>query len=157
MTVLASAHGPGATMDREVAAAGARGMTVFARIDHAAGAAAAGLALPPTEVVLLGNARAGTPLMREARKLAIDLPLKLLVWQDEDGTWLAYDEPRWLAARHGIDGGNAEPVLARMTDGAGGGRPRRDGAVRRRRVAMNAAGADPWPDPWRSNAHGRQA
>lgn len=117
LTVLASAHGPGATMDRAVAAAGARGMAVFARIDHAAGAAEAGLALPPTEVALLGNPRAGTPLMRGARTIAIDLPLKVLVWQDDGGgTWLAYDEPRWLGARHGV-ASDAEPMLARMAEG----------------------------------------
>jgi uncharacterized protein (DUF302 family) len=113
---LRSAHGLADTMERVVAAASARRMVVFARVDHAAAAAGAGIALPPTVVVLIGNPRAGTPLMQEVRTIAIDLPLKVLVWQDDGGDiWLAYDEPRWLAARHGI-GSDAEPLLTQMTE-----------------------------------------
>ena len=78
------------------------GMTVVAQIDHAAAAAAAKLVLRPTCVVVFGNALAGTPLMQVAPSSAIDLPLKALVWTDDEGTtWLAYNDPGWIAARHG--------------------------------------------------------
>src|SRR6266508_3523282 len=71
----------------------AKGMAVFARIDHAAGAAQAGLALRPTEVLIFGNAKAGTPLMQASQTIGIDLPLKALVWQDASGkVWLSYNE-----------------------------------------------------------------
>ena len=79
----------------------ARGMSVFARIDHAAGAAAVGLALRPTQVLIVGNARSGTPLMQSAQTIGLDLPLKILVWQDADGsTWISYNDPAWVAKRH---------------------------------------------------------
>ena len=78
----------------------------MARIDHAAAAAAIGMELRPTEVLIFGSPRAGTPLMQAAQTVGIDLPLKPLVWQDEDGTtWLAYNDPQWLAQRHGVDAG----------------------------------------------------
>jgi uncharacterized protein (DUF302 family) len=100
----ASAYGPKETMDRLEAAVRAKGMTVFARIDHAAGAAQVGLALRPTEVLIFGSARAGTPLMQAHQTIGIDLPLKALVWQDQSGgTWLSYNEPQWIASRHGED------------------------------------------------------
>jgi len=102
LTTLPSTHGPKETMSRLEAAVKAKGMTVFARIDHAAGAAAVGLPLRPTELLIFGNARAGTPLMQSVQTIAIDLPLKALVWQDDAGsTWLSYSDPRWLAKRHG--------------------------------------------------------
>jgi len=79
----------------------AMGLTVFANIDHAASAAAVGLSLLPTELLIFGSARAGTPLMQAARTIGIDLPLKVLVWQDEARkTWLSYSDPDWLAQRH---------------------------------------------------------
>jgi uncharacterized protein (DUF302 family) len=79
------------------------GMTISAQIDHDVAAEAAGLKLRPTCVLLFGNAHAGTPLMVAAPTIAIDLPLKALVWTDEDGrTWLACNEPGWIAARHGV-------------------------------------------------------
>jgi uncharacterized protein (DUF302 family) len=90
-------------MNRLETAVKARGMTVFARIDHAAGATAVGLPLRPTEVMIFGNARGGTPLMQAVQTIGIDLPLKALVWQDAAGdTWLSYDDPDWLAKRHGL-------------------------------------------------------
>jgi len=102
LMTLPSTHGPKETMSRLEAAVKAKGMTVFARIDHAAGAAAVGLPLRPTELLIFGNARAGTPLMQSVQTIAIDLPLKALVWQDDAGsTWLSYSDPRWLAKRHG--------------------------------------------------------
>ncbi|GKQ50524.1 DUF302 domain-containing protein [Bradyrhizobium sp. Ce-3] len=100
---LRSHVGPKQTTDRLKAELQARGLTLFAQIDHAAGAASAGLALRPTEVVVFGNAKGGTPLMQAAQTVGIDLPLKALVWQDEAGdTWLSYNDPAWLAERHGV-------------------------------------------------------
>jgi uncharacterized protein (DUF302 family) len=90
-------------MNRLEAEVSAKGMTVFARIDHAAGAAAVGLSLRPTELLIFGNARGGTPLMELAQTVGIDLPLKALVWQDASGiTWLSYNDPHWFTKRHGL-------------------------------------------------------
>ena len=90
-------------MNRFEADVRARGMTVFAHIDHAASATAVGLSLRPTELLIFGNAKAGTPLMQSTQTSGIDLPLKALVWQDASGnTWLSYNDPSWLAKRHGL-------------------------------------------------------
>ena len=90
------------------------GMTIAAEIDHGAAAAAASLSLQPTCLLVFGNAHAGTPVMQIAPTIAIDLPLKALVWTDQDGTtWLAYNEPGWVAARHGARAG-AELQLSAM-------------------------------------------
>lgn len=103
LTTIASRFGPKETMDRLEAEIRAKGMTVFARIDHAAGAAEAGLELRPTELIIFGNARGGTPLMEASQTAGIDLPLKALVWQDTAGkTWLSYNEPSWIVQRHGL-------------------------------------------------------
>jgi uncharacterized protein (DUF302 family) len=103
LTSVASSFNPKETLDRLEGEIKAKGLTVFARVDHAAGAAAVGMALRPTEVVLFGNARGGTPLMAEQQTAGIDLPLKFLVWQDEAGkTWLSYNDPDWIARRHGL-------------------------------------------------------
>jgi uncharacterized protein (DUF302 family) len=101
LTICSSNYGPKETMDRLVAAVMSRGMAILARIDHAAAAAKVDMELRPTEVVLFGNPRGGTPLMQAVQTMGIDLPLKALVWQDEGGkTWLAYNDPKWLAKRH---------------------------------------------------------
>jgi uncharacterized protein (DUF302 family) len=90
-------------MNRLEAQVKAKGMTVFARIDHAAGAAEVGLPLRPTELLIFGNAKGGTPLMQAEQAIGIDLPLKALVWQDAAGTtWLSYNDPTWIAKRHGL-------------------------------------------------------
>jgi uncharacterized protein (DUF302 family) len=90
-------------------------MTVFARIDHAAGATAAGLSLRPTQVLIFGNAMGGTPLMQSVQTIGIDLPLKALVWQDAAGdTWLSYNDPGWLAKRHGL-AGETDAAIGVMT------------------------------------------
>ena len=95
----------------------AQGMKVFARIDHSALAIAAGLSLPPAEVFIFGNPRGGTPLMQADQTIGIDLPLKALVWQDETGaTWLAYNDPQWLAQRHGVRAGS-DRTLHAIADG----------------------------------------
>jgi uncharacterized protein (DUF302 family) len=105
LTTIRSSLGPKDTMDRLEAAVKARGMSVFARIDHAAGASSVGLSLRPTEVLIFGNAAGGTPLMQAMQTVGLDLPLKALVWQDEAGdTLLSYNDPVWLAERHGITG-----------------------------------------------------
>ncbi len=114
LITLRSNHDAQATMDRLDAAVRAAGLTVFAQIDHAAGAAQAGLSLRPTAVLVFGNARGGTPLMQQKQTIGIDLPLKVLVWEDADGAvWLAHDDPRWLARRHGL-GAGADAVTAAM-------------------------------------------
>jgi uncharacterized protein (DUF302 family) len=109
---VASRHGPDETIARLRAAVIARGMTVMALIDHAAGAREAGLTLRPTTVLIFGNARAGTPLMAMSETIGLDLPLRVLVREKEDGkTWLVYADPAATAARHGIADA---PVLAAM-------------------------------------------
>jgi uncharacterized protein (DUF302 family) len=103
LTTIPSSYGPKDTTDRLEAEIKARGMTLFARIDHAAGAAAVGLPLQPTEVLIFGNANGGTPLMQSNQTIGIDLPLKILVWRDASGkTWISYNDPGWLAKRHGL-------------------------------------------------------
>lgn len=101
LTTTMSDYDPRETMDRLAAEVTDRGMRVFARIDHAAGAAAAGMPLRPTELLIFGAAKGGTPLMQAAQTMGIDLPLKLLVWQDASGkTQVSYNDPGWLARRH---------------------------------------------------------
>src|SRR5215468_4663670 len=117
LTTIKSSYGPAETMNRLEAAVKARGLTVFARIDHTAGAAAAGLALRPTELLIFGNATGGTPLMQSVQTIGIDLPLKALVWQDAAGdTWLSYNDPSWLARRHGL-GNEVAAAASGMTAG----------------------------------------
>jgi uncharacterized protein (DUF302 family) len=114
LITLSSSHGPKDTMDRLAAEITARGMTIFARVDHAAGAAEAGLSLRPTELLIFGNAKGGTPLMQSDQTIGIDLPLKALVWQDASGrTWLSYNDPGWLAKRHGL-GAEVDPAVKAM-------------------------------------------
>jgi uncharacterized protein (DUF302 family) len=103
LTTIPSSHGPKDTMNRLEVEVKAKGMTVFARIDHAAGAAAVGLSLRPSELLIFGNGKGGTPLMQSNQTIGIDLPLKALVWEDTSGaTWLSYNDPSWLAKRHGL-------------------------------------------------------
>jgi len=109
LIILASSADPTQTLDRLEAAVTKRGMTVLAHIDHAEAAAKVGLELRPTTVLIFGNPRAGTPLMQSAQTMGLDLPLKALVWQDAAGrTWFGYNDPVWLAHRHGADAGNDE-------------------------------------------------
>ena len=115
LTTMASRFGPKETMDRLETEIRAHGMEVFARIDHAAGAAEIGLALRTTELIIFGNPRGGTPLMQSVQTVGIDLPLKALVWQDGAGkTWLAYNEPSWLAQRHGV--ANKDAAVSKMAE-----------------------------------------
>lgn len=90
------------TMDRFEENAKQRGLNIFVRIDHAAGAAKVGKTLRPTEVLIFGNPQGGTPFMECAQTVGIDLPLKALVWEDARGqVWLGYNDPAFLAQRHG--------------------------------------------------------
>ena len=113
MLVRESRYGPGETVDRLIAAVTARGMSVMAEVDHAAAAADVGLELRPTKVIMFGNPRGGTPVMAAAQSAGIDLPLKVLVWQDADvRTWLGYNDPKWIAARHGVFAEGPGPISA---------------------------------------------
>ena len=90
-------------MKRFEAEVKAKGMTVFAHVDHAAGAAAVGMSLRPTDLLIFGAAKAGTPLMQLVQTIGIDLPLKALVWKDDKSTtWLSYNDPVYLVQRHGL-------------------------------------------------------
>jgi uncharacterized protein (DUF302 family) len=116
------------TIDRLAGAAEAAGLRVFARVDHAAGAAEVGMELRPTQLLIFGQARGGTPLMMAAQTTGIDLPLKALAWADAHGqTWLSYNDPAWIAARHGPGAAVAGPVqamqgaLAKLAAAAAGG------------------------------------
>lgn len=89
------------TVDRMIAAITSAGLLVFARIDHGANAAQVGMELRPTELLIFGNPKGGTPLMQDKQTSGIDLPIKALAWEDEEGkVWLTYNEASWLAARH---------------------------------------------------------
>jgi uncharacterized protein (DUF302 family) len=115
LITIKSVFGPEETMKRLEAEVRAKGMTVFAHVDHAAGAAAVGLPLRPTDLLIFGNAKGGTPLMQSVQAIGIDLPLKALVWQDASGvTWLSYNDPAWLTHRHGV-GEEAKPVVNALT------------------------------------------
>jgi uncharacterized protein (DUF302 family) len=103
LIALESPHPAKATMDRLESALKEKGLTIFARIDHAAGAARIGKPLRATELLIFGNPQGGTPLIECAQTAGIDLPLKALVWQDPSGqVWLGYNDPAYLAARHGV-------------------------------------------------------
>lgn len=103
LVALESKFGVKETLDRLAAELDKRGMKVAARIDHAAGAKAVGMELPPTEVLMFGNPKLGTPLMQSAPAIGIDLPMKVLAWQDKAGkVWIGYTAPDALKARHGI-------------------------------------------------------
>ena len=116
LITMPSRFGAKETMDRLEADIKAKGMTVFARIDHAAGAAEVGLPLRPTELLLFGNARAGTPLMQANQAIGIDLPLKALVFQDAAGkAWLACNDPYWIAQRHKLGDDQVPAVRAMAT------------------------------------------
>src|ERR1700739_2066867 len=102
LITLRSNYSPKNTMDRLEAEVKAKGLTVFVHVDHAAGAAAVGLPLRPTDLLIFGNAKGGTPLMQANQEIGIALPLKILVWQDQPGTtWVSYNDTGWIAKRYG--------------------------------------------------------
>ena len=103
LVTIKSAYDVKGTADRLADVLEANGLTVFNRIDHAEGAKKAEQTLRPTELILFGNPKVGTPLMQCAQSMGIDLPQKALVWEDETGqVWLTYNDPAYLAERHGI-------------------------------------------------------
>ena len=108
-----SRSAPPETIKRLLSALAKRNLTVFARVDHAAGAASVGLPLRPTELVIFGNPQGGTALMQDKQSAGIDLPLKALVWEDPDSkTWLTYNDPTWIAQRHFLGTRSASAVNA---------------------------------------------
>lgn len=113
MVIKRSASGYDETVRRLLEAIESRGSTVFARIDHAAAAREAGLELADEQVVLFGNPRAGTPLMQGDPRIGIELPLRVLVWADENGVLLGYRDPRDLAGTYAI-AAEHQPILDAM-------------------------------------------
>lgn len=112
LIVVESPHNSTQTMDRLEAAVKERGLNVFARIDHAAGARKIGTSLRPTELLIFGNPQGGTPFLECAQSVGIDLPLKALVWEDTGSrTWVGYNDPTYLAARHGVEDCGVVPNL----------------------------------------------
>ena len=98
---IQSSRTPKETMDRVEAILKQKGMTIFARVDHAAGAAKIGTQLRPTELLIFGNPQGGTPLIECSQTVCIDLPLKVLVWRDESGqVWIGFNDLTYIAQRH---------------------------------------------------------
>jgi uncharacterized protein (DUF302 family) len=121
LITVKSSRSVGATMERVEALAKLRGMTVFARIDHAAGAAKIGKTLRPTQVIIFGNPKGGTPFIECAQTVGIDLPLKVLVWEDASGVvWLGYNDLAYLAQRHGAEKCAVVGKLSKAIEGLAG-------------------------------------
>ena len=118
LITMKSPHSVDATLDRFEKAVKSKGMTVFTRIDHSAGANKVDLELRPTKVLIFGNPKIGTLLMQSNQTAAIDLPLKLLAWEDESGqVWIAYNDPGYLVQRHNIS--DRDAVVAKMRKALG--------------------------------------
>jgi len=114
LIVKQSAHSVAETMDRLAAAAEERGLNVFSRVDHAAGAAGAGLDLPPTQVLVIGNPNVGTALMQADRRTALSLPLRVAAWQENGTVWVGYWSPQVFAVQYGVSDQMAR--LEKMAD-----------------------------------------
>ncbi|MGO4833483.1 DUF302 domain-containing protein [Rhizobiaceae sp. 2RAB30] len=113
LVTIPSSYPAGETIDRLVAKVTALGMSVFVRIDHGAGAARSGRPLRPTQLLIFGNPKGGTALMQDSQTSGIDLPIKALAWEDDQGrTWLTCNDAAWVARRHGLGGFSAEAVQA---------------------------------------------
>lgn len=113
LQTIASRHPVAETIDRLVEKATALGMHIFARVDHGAGASEAGMPLRPTELLIFGNPKGGTALIQDHQTAGIDLPIKALAWEDERGkVWLTFNDPAWLAQRHGLGTSSADAVRA---------------------------------------------
>ena len=118
VVTVKSSHTAKQTADRLESILKKKGMTVFGRVDHAAGAKKAGKTLRPTELIIFGNPKVGTPLMLCQQTIALDLPQKALVWEDNQGTvWLSYNDPAYLAQRHDLTG--CEKVLKKVKGALG--------------------------------------
>lgn len=108
-----SMHNVQETADRLESVLQSKGMTVIARINHSAAAQNAGMTLRPTELLIFGNPKVGTPLMQCQQSVALDLPQKALIWEDESGTvWISYNDPEYLADRHDLEG--CDEVIAKV-------------------------------------------
>ena len=100
---LASNHSVDQTVEKLTSILQAKGVTLFALVDHSGEAEKVGMKMPPTKLLIFGSPKAGTPLMQAAPSIAIDLPLKVLVWEDAGGkVWLSYNSPEYLEQRHGL-------------------------------------------------------
>ncbi len=118
LITVASEHGVKETADKLEKVLESKGMNVFGRVNHAQGAEKAGMQLRPTELVIFGNPKVGTPLMKCAQSVAIDLPQKALIWQDEAGkVWFTYNDPAYLASRHALQG--CDEVLKKVSGALG--------------------------------------
>ena len=118
------------TVDRLAEVVAAAGLTVFGRVDHGGNATAVGMQLRPTELLIFGNPRGGTPLMQDQQTAGIDLPLAALVWEDADGAvWLTCNDAEWVAQRHGL-GAHSQNAVEAMAKGQAA-------------VVAKAAAADP--------------
>lgn len=114
LIIKQSPHSVARTLDRLTAVMQKKGLTIFARVNHAAGAKRAGIDMKPTELLIFGNPKLGTPLMLAKREIGVDLPLKALSWQDDGGkVWLGYTAPAALKARHGVSG--RDEIFKKMT------------------------------------------
>jgi uncharacterized protein (DUF302 family) len=101
--VVQSTHSVAETLANLEQALEDNGLTIVATVNHDQNAASADLELPPTHLVIFGNPQAGTPLMQEQRIVGIDLPQKMLIWEEDGSTFLGYNDPAYLAERHGLD------------------------------------------------------
>jgi uncharacterized protein (DUF302 family) len=118
LIAMKSSHSVSATADKLTSLLKDKGMTVMNRISHSDGAASVDLALRPTELVIFGNPKVGTPLMQCTQSVAIDLPQKALIWEDESGqVWLGYNDPMYLKQRHDIQG--CDEVLKKIAGALG--------------------------------------
>jgi uncharacterized protein (DUF302 family) len=110
---LSSRHSVAATIDRLEASLKQRNVLVFARIDFSADAARAGLQMRPEQMLIFGNPQAGTPLMLQVPAVGLDLPLKVLAWQDAEAqVWVAYNDPQYIVQRHGLEAALAANLAA---------------------------------------------
>jgi uncharacterized protein (DUF302 family) len=113
LITVASRFSVGETLDRLTAALTGAGLLVFARINHASNAEEVGLSLRPTELLIFGHPKGGTPLMQDKQTTGIDLPVKALAWEDEEGrVWLTYNEAAWLATRHELGASSQNAIEA---------------------------------------------
>ena len=113
LIMVASRFSVGETLDRLTAAITSVGLLVFARINHASNAEEVGLELRPTELLIFGHPKGGTPLMQDKQTAGIDLPVKVLAWEDEEGrVWLTYNEAAWLATRHELGASSKNAIEA---------------------------------------------
>jgi uncharacterized protein (DUF302 family) len=111
LTTRPSKYGPKDTAKRVISAIEGRGIALVAMVDHTEAAARVGMALQPTLLLIFGNAKTGTPLMQAAQTMGIDLPLKLLVWEDSAGrTNISYNDVEWLGRRHGVSAEGAQAL-----------------------------------------------